>query len=139
MVGGTWSDGIALRHYGSTARTWGRWGFRPNPVPSDETNILAGCARSPSKCSSPHAPGVVREAQVAADDVLEQALRRLLGRLRLRDHHVAQHRADGKEALGRGADVVEAHLRMAMGTMPENCVACMALCRIALGRGADVV
>lgn len=34
------------------------------------------------------------------------------GLLAQHDHHVAQHGADGKEALGGGADVVEAHLRV---------------------------
>ncbi|TYZ59461.1 hypothetical protein PybrP1_002457 [[Pythium] brassicae (nom. inval.)] len=54
-----------------------------------------------------HAPDIVREAQVAPDDVLEQARRR-----RLDEHadHLAEHGADCVEALGRVANVREPHL-----------------------------
>lgn len=55
-----------------------------------------------------HAPGVVGQAQVAPDDVLEQSLAGLLRRLSLRHDHVAEDGADRKEALGCGADVIEA-------------------------------
>ncbi len=57
-----------------------------------------------------YTPGVVREAQVAADDVLEQALRGLLRALGLADHHVAQHGTHGEKTLSGGADVVESNL-----------------------------
>ena len=53
-------------------------------------------------------PPVVRQAQVAADDVLEQAQAGLL--LEAGPHHGAQDRAHREEPLRRRADVIQAHL-----------------------------
>ena len=54
-----------------------------------------------------HVPQIVRKAQVAASDVLQQAMR-----WGLDEHgdHVAEHCAHSVETLGCGTDVVQPHL-----------------------------